>query len=466
MYRTTIGIELHCELLTQSKMFAKSSTDFLNKENTNIDETSLAFPGTLPNLNMQSIRLAIQACNLLDLTIDDVLKFDRKCYFYSDNPKNYQITQFNFPIGKDGQVKINDNTTIGIERLHIEEDTAKQTYKNGNTFINYNRAGNPLIEIVSNPEMHSAQDAVDYVNAIKKLFEFGLISDAKMEQGSLRCDVNISISDSDVLGTKVEIKNLNSTSNIADAVAFEIKRQKEIIEKGNEVVEETRRWDESKKATITMRGKDGTQDFIYLPDPNLPPLKLSKDFIKNTIKEMPKSIDLIMEELNTLNIGNKNIKKILKDKDTTLLFIELANKDNSDRLFKLLTGDITSYKNANNKSWNELNKTNVIEMIKLIEKGSISSKHGKELVDTLFDKVDINVAIDKRGLVQNSNTDELKQQLLTIIENNKHMLDEVATRRERVEKFFIGQLMKESRGQANPQLAMKILNEILGEINA
>ena len=466
MYKTTIGIELHCELLTKSKMFAKASSDFEGPANENVDDASVAFPGTMPTINEKAIALSLQACKLLDMEIDKVLKFDRKCYFYSDNPKNFQITQFHFPIGKNGKVLINDEKTIGIERLHIEEDTAKQVYKDDKKLINYNRSGNPLIEIVSRPEMHSGQEAADYVNAIKMIFEYGLISDAKMEQGSLRCDVNISISKTDKLGTKVEVKNLNSTSNIIDAVKFEFERQKELLENNKEVIEETRRWDEGKKATITMRSKDNEDDFIYLPEPNIPPITITDSFIKKAMDEMPLTISEIKEKLNALNVGNKQINKLLQNKEATFIVIEKATTNNVDKLVKLLLGDIASYVNSNDVQWKTLNTNSVIKMLELIEKGSISSKHGKELIDVLFTENDIEKEIDKRGFVQNSNTDELKNQLKEIIENNKHMLDELETRRQRVEKFFIGQLMKESKGQANPQLAMQLLNEILGDLDA
>ena len=259
-YFVTIGIEIHCELKTKTKMFSSAPTSFGEVANTCVNEIDLGHPGTLPCVNKHAIELAIKACTGMHCAIDPLVRFDRKNYYYSDLPKGYQITQQFFPIGKDGYVEIDvdgEKKKIGIERIHMEEDTAKQFHKETGTYIDFNRAGTPLIEIVSRPDMHSAKEAAAYVETLRKNLFYLNVSDVKMEEGSMRCDVNISLSaDENTLGTKVEIKNLNSIANVQKAVQAEIERQSALLDSGEEVEQATRRFDEAQKTTILMRKKE------------------------------------------------------------------------------------------------------------------------------------------------------------------------------------------------------------------
>ena len=281
-FEAVIGLEIHVEMKTKSKMFSSAPINFSDEPNTDTTYLDFAFPGTMPVVNKEAVRKAIQMCNALHMEIDDELWFDRKNYFYSDLPKGYQITQQARPIGKNGYLEIEidgEKRKIGIERLHMEEDTCKQTHFNDYTLLDYNRAGIPLIEIVSLPVMHTGLEARKYVEKIREFVTFSGVSDGKMEEGSLRCDVNISLRPygSDKFGTKVEIKNLNSIANIEKAIDYEILRQSRLLFKGEDIIQETRRFDEAKKETILMRVKTDAVDYKYFTEPNITPIKLSKE---------------------------------------------------------------------------------------------------------------------------------------------------------------------------------------------
>ena len=292
-YKTTIGIEIHCELKTGTKMFSGAPVKFGETANTCTSVVDLAMPGTLPSVNKEAVRLAIKACTGLHCDIDPLVKFDRKNYYYSDLPKGFQITQQFHPIGRDGYVEIETeegSKRIRIERIHMEEDTAKQFHRETGTYIDFNRAGVPLVEIVSRPDMHSAEEAAAYVDTLRQILLYLNVSDVKMEEGSMRCDVNISLSADDSLGTKTEIKNLNSIANVQKAVAAEIERQSRILDEGGRVEQATRRYDESQKTTVLMRKKEGAVDYKYFPEPNIFPIQLDPVWIRDiqdSMEELP-----------------------------------------------------------------------------------------------------------------------------------------------------------------------------------
>ena len=291
-FEAVIGIEIHVEMKTRTKMFSASPNRFGATPNTLVTPVDMAFPGTLPVVNKQAVINAIRVSNALNMEIDHELWFDRKNYFYSDLPKGYQITQDKRPIGKEGYVEIettNGIKKIGIERLHMEEDTCKQLHMADYTLIDYNRAGTPLVEIVSKPEMRNGEEAMKYVEQIRSIVIYSGVSDGKMEEGSLRCDVNISLRPigDEKFGTKVEIKNLNSLANVQRAIDFEMKRQSEILLSGGVVEQETRRFDETKKETVLMRKKTDAVDYKYFTEANITPIKLSDEFVNNAIKTCP-----------------------------------------------------------------------------------------------------------------------------------------------------------------------------------
>ncbi|MBR2578481.1 MAG: Asp-tRNA(Asn)/Glu-tRNA(Gln) amidotransferase subunit GatB, partial [Erysipelotrichaceae bacterium] len=296
-YQTVIGLEIHLVLNTRTKMFSSAPCSFESPANTCVNEIDMALPGTLPCLNKEAVRKALSLCLALDMDIDTLIRFDRKNYYYSDLPKGYQITQHFHPLGKNGKVMIDSSEgvkQIVIESLHLEEDTAKQFHRDDETLIDYNRCGLPLLEIVSAPHISSSEEAASYLSKLQQIFRYLDISNARMEEGEMRCDVNISLKETDAsaLGHKVEVKNLNSISNVKDAIDHETARQKEILEKGEEVAKETRRFDEKTKTTVMMRRKEDVIDYKYLREPNIFPIRITEEDlqeIRNTMPVLPET---------------------------------------------------------------------------------------------------------------------------------------------------------------------------------
>ena len=318
-FEAVIGLELHIEMKTNSKMFSSSKNQFGAEPNTLVSPFDMAFPGSMPSVNKQAVINAIRVCHTLHMDIDDELWFDRKNYFYSDLPKGYQITQQARPIGKNGYLMLNDKK-IRIERLHLEEDTCKQVHTNKLTLLDYNRAGVPLVEIVSLPEISSGEEAMRYVERIRSIVSFLEVSDGKMENGSLRCDVNVSIRPigSNKFGTKVEIKNLNTLANIKRAVDYEIKRQEALLLSGGIVKQETRRFDESKRVTVLMRNKIDEVDYKCFTEPNILPIKLDKEFIEEAIKTSPELAEIKYERYLKLGLSEYDAKLLVANKNTSI----------------------------------------------------------------------------------------------------------------------------------------------------
>ena len=332
-FEAVIGLELHIEMKTKSKMFSSSPVTYGEPANTMTSPFDMAFPGTLPTVNKQAVINAIRVCNALHMNIDHELCFDRKNYFYSDLPKGYQITQQARPIGSNGYLDIN-NKRIGIERLHLEEDTCKQVHYKDYSLLDYNRAGIPLIEIVSLPNIRSGEEAKEFVEKIRAIVTYLDVSDGKMEEGSLRCDVNISLRKvgEKRFGTKVEIKNLNSVSNVQKAIEYEIKRQEKVLLDGNKVNQETRRYDEIRKQTTIMRVKIDDVDYKCFTDPNIPPIKLSDDFIKEAIETSPELPEEKALRYKELGLSKYDIKQLLMDKDISLYYDNCLRSNASAKL--------------------------------------------------------------------------------------------------------------------------------------
>ena len=467
-YDVVIGIEIHIELNTKTKMFSSAPNVFGDTPNTNVSVVDIAYPGTLPSPNKQAIIKAIKLGKALNMEIDNLLRFDRKHYFYPDLPKGYQITQEKYPIGKNGIIPIfNGESTIEIERIQLEEDTAKSTHTDAGTLLDYNRAGVPLIEIITGPVMTGAEDATEYVREMRRLVSFIGISDAKMEEGSFRADVNISLKpkDTDVLGTKVEIKNINTIKNINSAILNEIKEQTELLDTNKPVLQATKRFDENTQTNITMRVKTDAVVYRFLPEPNINPITLSNEFIASVDAE-----ELPWEKLAKYNndgIDPKNSQRLVDNKDY-YEFFDLVKINNRKKLSNVFFSEIVSLANSENKTISELN----IEPIELalaiqkVEDGEISGKHLKTIVPLLMDKQStVEEIVSKNNMKMISDETEINALIDIAIKDNMDFIKSNIDRQDKVIKYIIGNIMKTSRGQASPQALNKLVKPKIEELD-
>lgn len=468
-YEVIIGLEIHIETKTNTKMFSSASSLFDAPANSNVSVVDMAFPGTLPTVNKKAVQNAIMLGHALNMEIDDELHFDRKNYFYSDLPKGYQITQQRRPIGSNGYLDIYVNDTkkrIRIERIHMEEDTAKQIHLGEVTLIDYNRAGNPLVELVTEPDLRSADEAMAFVEAVREIVTFLEISDGKMEEGSLRCDVNISLRPVGVLkfGNKVEIKNMNSISNIGKAIETEIKRQSELLDKGLEVESETRRYDDAIKDTITMRKKDESVDYRYIPEGNILPISLSKEFVDTTIREMKELPSAKRERYFTaFKLNSHEVNILLQDKDLTSYFDEAATYvKNYKTLINWVIGEFSSYLNKEGKNAKsvELSPQNTAKLVNLIDNGTISNSQARELFAHIIEtNEDPETKAKALNLVQVSDTDFILNVINEVINENLNVIDDIKAGKDRAMGFLVGQVMKKTKGKVNPALASKLMKQ-------
>jgi aspartyl-tRNA(Asn)/glutamyl-tRNA(Gln) amidotransferase subunit B len=464
----TIGIEVHAELRTKSKVFSQSLNSYGEIANSKTNVIDLGYPGTLPVLNKEVIDLALKACIALNCNIAPMMYFDRKNYFYPDLPKGYQITQSTTPIGQDGYVEIEVNGTkkkIGIERLHIEEDTSKSIHEGDSTLLDYNRAGIPLIEIVTKPVIGSAEEAVLYLEKLRELLLYAEVSDVKIEEGSMRCDANISLKEesSNVLGTKTEVKNIGSISSVRLAINYEIERQTEMLNANEKIREQTRRYDEKKGQTVLMRTKESNNDYRYFPEPDIPYIYVNEKWINNIKDEMPLLPDELREKYQALGINDIAIKALIAHKDVASFLRDVLDMGvNHITSANLLTGDVLSYLNKHNITIDKtkLEEHNFADLVKLIDSGEISSKMGKEVLnDLIVDGGNVADILDKKDLKQISDESSIRNLVRGVIEANKSVVEDFKNGNERAMKYLIGQVMKESKGQANP----KVLNDILSD---
>ena len=469
-YETVIGIEIHCELKTKTKMFSSAPTSFGEVANTCVNEVDLGHPGTLPCVNAEAVRLALLAATALKCEIDPLIKFDRKNYYYSDLPKGFQITQQFHPIGSGGMITIETQEgtkDIRINRIHMEEDTAKQFHSDAGTLIDFNRAGTPLIEIVSEPDIRNGAQAAAYVEKLRAMLYYLGVSDVKMEEGSMRCDVNVSIRPvaSETFGTKTEVKNLNSISNVQKAIDAEVARQIDVIEKGERVVQATRRYDETQKTTILMRKKEGDVDYKFFPEPNIPPIRLQDAWIKEVQASMPELPDERKQRYHNA-FG-------LNDYDAAVL---VANRELSD-FFDAVVKHTKNYKKAANWVIVEvsaaLNKANIkvadnpccpehlADMINMVDKGEISGKQAKIVFEEIMKGKDPKQVVEEKGMKQMSDTGELLSLVTMVLDNNPQSIEDFKNGKDRAVGFLVGQVMKASKGQANPAMTNQLIQEEL-----
>lgn len=469
-YIPTIGIEVHVELKTNTKIFSNSLNGYGQMANSLTNVVDLGYPGTLPTVNKEVINLAIKAACVLNCKIRKEMHFDRKNYFYPDNPKNFQITQARTPIGYDGYVEIEVDGTkkkIEIEEMHIEEDTCKSTHRGDKTLLDFNRAGVPLIEIVTKPCISSSTEAKLYLEKLKELLFYTDISDCKMEEGSMRCDANVSIRKNvtDPFGTKCEIKNIGSISNVGLSIEKEISRQTELLEKGETFKEQTRRYDDKLGDTVLMRIKETGNDYRYFPEPDIPYLYLTDTMIeevRNTIEMLPdERRSLYMEK----NVSEINAKKLVQNKPLSDYFNTLLTENIDFKIASnLLLGDISAYLNKTEKSITDttLTKERMVELVNKISDNTLTSKNLKDILDKVLEEdKPISEIIKESGIENITDDTALREIIKKIVSENSESVTDYKNGHDRAIKFLMGQVMKETKGSANPKLAMNILIEEL-----
>ena len=470
-FEQVIGLEVHCELKTHSKMVSAAPVTFGEDVNTMVNEVDLGMTGTMPVLNKRGVEFAIRVCHALHMEIDELLCFDRKNYYYSDLPKGFQITQDKRPIGRNGYLDIEvdgEVTRVEIERLHMEEDTAKQFHFDDYSLIDYNRAGIPLIEIVTRPNIGNGAQAAAYLEKLRQVFLYTDVSDAKMEEGSMRCDVNISIRPfgSEEFGIRTEIKNLNSISNVQKAIEFEAMRQEKVLIQGGEVKQETRRFDEDSKETVVMRAKGDAVDYKYYTEPNILPIRLDHQWVMQIKDELP----MMADERAKLYIE----KHGLPQTDANIL---VASKDISDfyeetiqtcQEYKLvcnwLLGEVQAYLNKENLTIQQTKLTPAYlgKMISFIQDGTISSKQAKKVFECLMSEgKDPEVIIEEKGMKQISDPTTLTNIINEVLDANEQSIQDYAAGKDRAVGFLVGQIMKKTGGQANPKVTNQILIQLL-----
>jgi aspartyl-tRNA(Asn)/glutamyl-tRNA(Gln) amidotransferase subunit B len=482
-YEAIIGLETHCQLSTKTKIFSNSSTEFGSIPNTNIDPICLGMPGVLPVLNQKVLEYAVKAGLALNCQIAPYSKFDRKQYFYPDLPKNYQISQFDLPIAEHGwlEIELPDDTgkpmrkKIGITRLHMEEDAGKLVHAgsdrlSGSTYslVDYNRAGIPLIEIVSEPDLRSGQEAAEYAEEVRRIVRYIGVSDGNMQEGSLRCDVNISVRPvgQKEFGVKVEIKNMNSFSAIQKAIEYEIERQIEAVEAGEAIIQETRLWEEGSQRTISMRIKEGSSDYRYFPEPDLPPIEVAKEQLEAWGSELPELPAQKRHRYESQLGLSAYDTRVLTDDRLVAEYFEsaIATGANSKLIANWVMGDIAAYLNTEKLLITQIALTPVVlaELITLIEDGTISGKIAKDILPELLTAGgSAKELVERKGLIQISDTAELEAMIDEVIAANPKELEQYRNGKTKLQGFFVGQLMKKTNGRADPKLANQILSKKL-----
>ncbi|MBR2247984.1 MAG: Asp-tRNA(Asn)/Glu-tRNA(Gln) amidotransferase subunit GatB [Bacilli bacterium] len=471
-YIPTIGVEVHVELKTNTKIFSPSVNGYGQMANSLTNVIDLGYPGTLPTLNEEVINLAIKACKVLNCKIRREMHFDRKNYFYPDNPKNYQITQFETPIGYDGYVEIEVNgktKKIEIEEMHIEEDTCKSTHRKDKTLLDFNRAGVPLIEIVTKPCMESSEEAKLYLEKLKELLFYSDISDCKMEEGSMRADANVSIrkNESDPYGTKVEIKNIGSISNVGLSIEKEIKRQEKLYESGKSFKEQTRRYDDKLGDTVLMRVKETGNDYRYFPEPDIPYVYITDEMISNVEKTIPMLPDERRSKYIDLGVSPFKANKLVNNRSLSDYFNTLLDSNiNFDIACNLLLGDISGYLNKEEKVITDttLTKERFIDLVNNIDNNNLSSRNLKDILSKVLESnSSIEEIIKTSGIKNITDDSKIREVIVSIINNNPDSVNDYKAGKDRAIKYLMGQVMKETKGSVNPKMANEILLEELNK---
>jgi aspartyl-tRNA(Asn)/glutamyl-tRNA(Gln) amidotransferase subunit B len=476
-YYPKIGLEIHIELKTKSKMFCNCKNDPDEKHpNINICPVCLGHPGTLPVINQEAVRKTIKTGLALNCEISRHTFFERKNYFYPDLPKGYQISQYSTPLCKNGFLEI-DGKKIRIRRIHLEEDTGRLIHEKDCSLVDFNRAGIPLMELVTEPDIESPKEARKFAEELQLILRYLDVSDADMEKGEMRVEANISVSEKrDTLGTKIEIKNLNSFKAVEKALEYEIERQRKILESGKKVAQETRGWDPAREITFPQREKEEAQDYRYFPEPDLPPLEITQEMIEKIRAEIPELPQQKRKRLKReYGLDEKAIEIFVKDKDFGEYFEKVVSefepnlpREKLSRLIKLATNYLTTdllglLKGASVKGEDFLiTPENFAEFITLIEEGKISSKIAKIVLEEMFKTgADPSHIVEEKGLILITDKEEIEKIAYQVISENQKAVSDFKKGKETALQFLIGQVMAKTKGKANPKLAREILLKIL-----
>lgn len=473
-YEVVIGLEVHAQLKTKSKIFAPDKNEFGQEPNSLTSPITLGMPGVLPVLNKECVNMGILTGLALNCEIPSRCKFDRKQYFYPDLPKGYQISQYDEPICVNGHLDINGKR-IGITRAHLEEDAGKLVHAGANglagstySLVDLNRAGTPLLEIVSEPDMRSSEEAKNYMEELRNIVRYIGVCDGNLEEGSMRCDANISImpKGSKEFGTRAEIKNVNSFAALQRAIEYEIERQIEIVEEGGQVVQETRLWDDNARETRSMRGKEDAHDYRYFPEPDLMPLEISREWVERIKAEMPELPSQKRARYQEIGLSEYDASVIVEQMGLALFFDKVLELGaNPKTAVNFIMGEIAAYLKEDHIEITDTKLTpeNLAELIALIEKGTISNNIGKQIIiEMLKDGTKASVIVQKKGLSQISDEGAIKELVQKVVNAHPNEVEAYKNGKTNLLGFFVGQIMKETKGRANPKTVNQLLREIIG----
>ena len=474
-FETTVGLEVHIEMQTNSKAYSPSPVQYGAEQNTNTNVIDWGYPGVLPEINKGALEFGMRAALALHCDITQDVGFDRKNYFYPDNPKAYQITQARTPIGTNGwlEIELEDGTKkkIGIREMHVEEDAGKNTHNpDGYSYVDLNRQGTPLIEIVAEPDISSADEAYAYLTKLRQVIQFTGISDVKMEEGSMRADVNVSIAPigSDKLGVRTEMKNLNSFEHVRKGIQYEVKRQERLLMSGGEVEQETRRFDEPSGETILMRSKEEAIDYRYFPEPDLPPIHISDDWIEEVRASIPEMPDKRRERYTQdWGIPAYDAGVLTQTKEMSDFYDATVAAGADPKLAaNWLMGEVNAYLNSKQVELSDtaLTPEHLATMIKLIEDETISSKIAKKVFkEIITNDTEPKAWVESKGMVQLSDPAKLQPIIDEVLDNNEQSIEDFKNGKDRAIGFLVGQIMKKTRGMANPKMVNKLLMASLKE---
>lgn len=482
-YKALIGLEMHCEISeTNTKVFSPSANNYSDIPNSNISPIDMAFPGILPVVNKEAVKKALMASMILNCKQPEYLYFERKNYYYPDLPKGYQLTQETkpAPVGIYGELKFDVNgteKTVRINNIHLEEDAASLDHHARTSTINYNRAGVPLLELVTYPDLHSADEAVAFLETMRTIYQYAGISEADSKKGQIRCDVNVSIMDSDLdesneanWGTKVEIKNVNSFGGVRDAINYEIERQTDLKDEGtySDMEQQTRRFDEESGTTIYMRSKVDAIDYKYFVEPNIPKIKLSPSWLEEIRKSIPALANERKDKyINEFGLSEYDAKVLVKEKAVSDYFDETVNEGADPKLASnWLTSVILGHLNKLELTINDIYLTPkmLCELIKKVTSGEISIKQGKEvLFKSLTENVDPIKVVEESGMKQIGSSDEILKVVLEVLDEQPQAITQYKSGRTNIVDFLVGQVMKKTKGQANPAITRNMLIEKIEE---
>lgn len=474
-FETTVGLEVHIEMQTNSKAYSPTPVKYGAEQNTITNVIDWGYPGVLPLVNKGALEFAMRAALALNCEIEKDIHYDRKNYFYPDNPKAYQITQFQTPIGHNGwvEIELEDGTTkkIRIHEIHMEEDAGKNSHReDGYSYVDLNRQGTPLVEIVAEPDMSSPEEAVAYLTKLRQIIQFTGISDVKMEEGSMRADVNVSVRPigAEKLGTRTEMKNLNSFEHVRKGIQHEAKRQQGVLLQGGEIQQETRRFDAATGTTSLLRSKEEANDYRYFPEPDIPPIHISDEWIEKVRQEIPEMPDKRRQRyVNEWHVPEYDANVLTQTKEMSDFYDATVQAGADAKLAaNWLMGEVNAYLNEKKMELNDtaLTPEHLAMMIKLIEDGTISSKIAKKVFQEIIkNDTDPKAWVEAKGMVQLSDPAKLQPIIDEILDNNEQSIEDFKNGKDRAIGFLVGQIMKQTRGMANPKMVNKLLMASLNE---